>query len=48
MATTPPTQPDPRTSADDNEDATNQGVSTPAPAEGEDDAPGAQPGSPQG
>jgi len=46
MATTPPILPDPRTSADDDEDATNEGVSTQTPAEGEDDAP--EPGSPQG
>lgn len=52
MATTPPTDPDPRTSADDDEDATpdddNAGVSTQAPAEGGDDAPPERPGSPKG
>ena len=32
--------------ADDNEDATNEGVSSPDPAEGDDDAPNE--GSPQG
>ena len=53
MATTPPTDPDPRTGADDDEDATDprqtdRGVSTEAPAEGGDDTAPAQPGSPQG
>jgi hypothetical protein len=51
MATTPPTGPDPRTSADDDEDATeaapNQGVSTEEPAEGGDATPAPRPGSPQ-
>ena len=40
--------PDPRTATDDNEDATEVGVSAEAPAEGDDDAPGKQPGSPRG
>jgi hypothetical protein len=31
---------------DDQDDATNQGVSTPEPAEGADDAPGGDAGSP--
>ena len=35
MAPTPPTEPDPRT-ANDDEDAANQGRSTQAPAEGDD------------
>lgn len=51
MASTPPTGPDPRTSADDDEDATdatNQGVSTQEPAEGGDGTPAPRPGSPQG
>lgn len=39
-------EPDPRTDADDNEDATNIGVSTQAPAEGADDAPAGGDGSP--
>ena len=38
--------PDPRTASDD--DATNQGVSTPDPAEGGDDTPGRGEGSPEG
>ena len=42
----PTTQPDPRTARDDDEDATNQGVSTAEPAEG-DDAERHE-GSPQG
>ena len=43
------TDPDPRTDADDDEvDAANQGQSAETPAEGGDDAPGRQPGSPQG
>lgn len=37
--------PDPRTAADD-EDATNQGVSATEPAEGDDDAPQGDSGSP--
>ena len=41
MASIPPTDPDPRTAADDDEDATDQGVSSTAPAEGSDDAPDA-------
>lgn len=40
--------PDPRTAADDDEDATDDGVSTPAPAEGADDVAPEQPGSPKG
>jgi hypothetical protein len=46
MATTPPTGPDPRTAADDDEDAINEGVSAPDPAEGDDDAPAGGAGSP--
>ncbi len=39
--------PDPRTAPDDDEDATlNQGVSTDAPAEGADDTPAGDDGSP--
>lgn len=38
--------PDPRTAPDDGDDATNQGVSSPEPAEGEDDAPDGGNGSP--
>ena len=38
--------PDPRTARDDDEDATNVGQSAPTPAEGGDDEPGEQPGSP--
>lgn len=41
------TDPEPRP-GDDEQDATNQGVSTPEPAEGADDAPGERPGSPKG
>ena len=48
MASTSPTEPDPRTAADDDEDANNQGVSTEQPAEGDDAAPAEQPGSPRG
>ena len=48
MASIPPTEPDPRTANDDDEDATGQGVSSPDPAEGGDDLPGEQPGSPRG
>lgn len=40
-------EPDSNTFADDTQDAPNQGVSTPEPAEGGDGAPGPQPGSPQ-
>ena len=47
MATNPPNEPDPRTGADDNEDATDQGTSSDAPAEGSDDAPGGGDGSPE-
>ncbi len=39
--------PDPRTAPDDDEDATNQGVSSEAPAEGADDAPSGDDGSPE-
>lgn len=38
--------PDPRTAPDDDEDATNSGVSSDAPAEGADDAPAGDEGSP--
>jgi hypothetical protein len=38
--------PDPRTAPDDDEDATNQGVSSTDPAEGKDDAPDGNSGSP--
>lgn len=41
-----PAFPDPRTQRDDDEDATNQGVSAQEPAEGADD--NATPGSPSG
>lgn len=47
MAVTSPTEPDPRTAADDDE-ATDQGVSSTEPVEGGDDAAPEQPGSPQG
>ncbi|MFS0771440.1 hypothetical protein [Sphingomonas sp. 1P08PE] len=40
--------PDPRTAPDDLEDATNQGQSALDPAEGADDAPAEEHGSPQG
>ena len=40
--------PDPRTAPDDDEDATNQGVSAEEPAEGADDEPGRSVGSPGG
>lgn len=40
--------PDPRTAADDDEDATNQGVSAQEPAEGSDSEPASEGGSPQG
>ena len=44
-----PTEPDPRTAADDDvADATNEGVSAQTPAEGGDDEPGRDDGSPQG
>ena len=43
-----PGEPDPRTSADDDEDATDDGVSAQEPAEGGDDTPGELPGSPRG
>ena len=52
MATNPLTDPDPRTGADDDEDATpdanDEGVSTETPAEGGDDIAPKQPGSPRG
>ncbi|WP_174291386.1 hypothetical protein [Sphingomonas bacterium] len=48
MASIPPAQPDPRTVADDDEDAIGQGVSSTDPAEGDDDEPGEQAGSPRG
>lgn len=41
-------EPDPRTAPDDEEDATNAGVSNPEPAEGSDDAPAGGAGSPGG
>lgn len=41
--------PDPRTANDDDEKvASNEGVSAPEPAEGSDDAPGGDEGSPNG
>ena len=40
--------PDPRTAPDDDEDATNQGASAEQPAEGSDDDPSENRGSPQG
>ncbi|WP_298813513.1 hypothetical protein [uncultured Sphingomonas sp.] len=40
------TDPDQRTQSDDHEDATNQGASSTEPAEGADDAPGGDDGSP--
>ena len=40
------TDPDPRTAPEDNEDATNQGVSAQEPAEGSDDLPAGDAGSP--
>lgn len=46
MGTNANGEPDPRTDA--NEDATNQGVSTTEPAEGEDSEPSRDSGSPQG
>lgn len=46
MVATSPPEPDPRTAADD--DATDQGVSAETTAEGADDAPPEQPGSPAG
>ena len=55
MASVPPADPDPRTAADDEDayagDATatpGEGVSATDPAEGGDDEPGEQPGSPRG
>ena len=48
MASIPPNDPDPRTAADDEDDATGEGVSSPDPAEGADDSPGEQPGSARG
>ena len=41
-------EPDPRTAPDDDEDATNEGVSAKDPAEGSDDTPGERPASPKG
>ena len=41
-----PLDPDPRTAPDDAEDATNTGVSSDQPAEGDDAAPGGGDGSP--
>ena len=41
-------KPDPRTAPDDADDATNEGVSSPAPAEGGDERPPERPGSPKG
>ncbi|WP_198665863.1 MULTISPECIES: hypothetical protein [unclassified Sphingomonas] len=38
--------PDPRTAPEDDEDASNEGVSNTDPAEGEDDAPAGDDGSP--
>lgn len=46
-----PTPPDPRTAPDDNdaaEEIANDGVSATQPAEGADDEPADQPGSPEG
>ena len=40
--------PDPRTANDDEEPASNEGVSAPDPAEGSDDAPAGGEGSPDG
>jgi hypothetical protein len=40
--------PDPRTAPEDAEDATNEGQSAPAPAEGDDQDPAPDNGSPQG
>ena len=42
------TDPDPRTAADDNEDASNEGVSAEQPAEGADDGSTPVEGSPAG
>ncbi|WP_231738834.1 MULTISPECIES: hypothetical protein [Sphingomonas] len=39
--------PDPRTAPEDDEDATNHGVSSEQPAEGADDAPEGDDGSPR-
>lgn len=47
MTHDPLPEPDPRTAPDDDEDATNLGVSSDAPAEGSDDAPGGDGGSPE-
>lgn len=41
------TDPDPRTAPDDDEDATDHGVSAEKPAEGPDDAPEPDSGSPE-
>lgn len=52
MASSPPTGPDPRTAADDDEVATDgaggEGASATAPAEGSDGIAPEQPGSPKG
>jgi hypothetical protein len=48
MASIASADPDPRTDAEDAEDATNLGVSSTEPAEGEDDEPSRDSGSPQG
>ncbi len=48
MTHDPDSLPDPRTAPDDLEDATNQGVSANDPAEGADDSPSEDAGSPQG
>lgn len=48
MAADLPNEPDPRTAADDMEDATDQGESAQLPAEGEDDETERHDGSPQG
>lgn len=44
----PTARPDPRTAADDGEDATDDGASAQAPVEGGDDEPGRDDGSPRG
>jgi hypothetical protein len=48
MTHDPDPRPDPRTAPDDLEDATNHGVSADDPAEGADDSPSEDDGSPQG
>jgi len=47
MTAEPDPRPDPRTAADDDEDATNEGRSAQAPAEGADDANPPGDGSPR-